>query len=98
MYTPEEGRKIVEQLQPIKDLKPGDAVRWKRGLKNAKFPSYDEIIIVSRVYQEPFYNDKANPGSTYFMEPQDFVGLIRHKDGDWIEYHFDSRRFEKVDV
>jgi hypothetical protein len=71
----------------------GDLVQWKAGLKNKKSPAYDQPIIVTEVLSQAIIDSKDESGSPYFREPLDIkAGEI--KDGDFLEYYMDSRRFE----
>ena len=98
MASVERFRNILKQLTPIADLRVGDVVRWKDGFRNKRSPQYGELIVVSRVYDVPLYDTSGGGGSPYFNEPLDFCAIIVDSDGDIVEYHFDSRRFEKVEV
>jgi hypothetical protein len=89
----EEREKFTELMQPIADLKPGDKVQWKHGLKESNIPQYDEVVEVFRVKNTP-----AGPfGTNHACDENDFVILVRGEDDEIQEYAFDSRRFERVE-
>lgn len=77
------------------DLKPGDIVRWKPGLKNRKLPHYDEPVIVVEVCPEPKPDETSDSGSTYFREPLSVVlGILGPEDENFLLFYYDARRFE----
>ena len=74
----------------------GDLVTWKDGLKNKKFPAYNEPGVVLQVLSEPVLDGESDASSAYFREPLDLVvGVIGGDDGTLIAFHYDSRRFRK---
>ena len=74
-------------------FEPGQIVRWKPGLSNKRRPRPSEPAIVTRVLAEPLVDSEQSAGSNYFREPLDIVlGII--VEDDFVEYYFDSRRFE----
>lgn len=77
-----------------KALRPGMLAVWKLGLKNRRFPRYGEPAIVVEVLDPPILDHENESGSTYYREPLDLLLGILHKDGDFLVYHFDSRRFQ----
>lgn len=75
---------------------PGTIVVWKDGLKNKKFPLYNQPSIVVDHMDSPFISNQDETGSPYFQERLDLkLGLI-DDDGDYVVYTFDSRRFKTV--
>ena len=87
-----------ESLNTPHRFKPGDIVRWKPGFQNRRFPRIDKIAIVLEVLPEPVFDTEKDSGCTYYREPLDIVlGLFLdsgpHR-GDFLNWHFDSRRFE----
>lgn len=87
-----------EHLNTPHRFKPGDLVRWKQGFQNRLFPRPDKIAIVLEVLPEPIFDSEKDSSCTYFREPLDIVlGLFLdsgpHR-GDFLSWHFDSRRFE----
>jgi hypothetical protein len=78
------------------EFKKGDFVKWKRGMKNKRLPEKNQVAIVMEVRPKGSLANKDDSGSCSYREPIDLkLGLI-DRDGDFSEYHFDSRRFEKV--
>jgi hypothetical protein len=79
-------------------LKPGDRVTWKPGLKNRRVPLPGQPAVVVAVLDEPVFDSEQDSGSTYFRDPLDLVlGVIWDKEphrGDFVLFHFDSRRFQ----
>lgn len=90
----EEREKFAELMQHIPNLKAGDKVQWKRGLKSAKMPANDEVVEVFRVFP---INGKGKTGTNHECDENDFSMIWRDGDGDIEEYPFDSRRFERVE-
>ncbi len=86
-------RTLSENLRQVNLFKIGDIVRWKKGLKNKRIPEYDVPAIVVEVLDNPIFDDKVEIGSTYYHEPLDIVlGLIIK--GEFLTFHYDSRRME----
>lgn len=75
-------------------LRPGLLAVWKRGLKNRRFPAYGEPTIVMEVLEQPVVDSEHGAGWPYFREPLDLLLGIVDKDGDFLVYHYDHRRFE----
>lgn len=74
------------------DFKVGDLVEWKPGLRN-KSTAYRKPLIITKVYKEPIIESEKDSGSAYFNLSIDLVCAEIVK-GDFIEYHYDSRRFQ----
>ncbi len=75
-------------------FQPGDIVQWKAGLRNK---SSEGLFVVIEVLDAPVLDTSCEAGSAYFREPLDLLlGLISHG-GDFLLYHYDSRRFEPVE-
>ncbi len=75
-------------------LRPGQMVTWKPGLKNRRFPAYGQPAIVVERLTIPILDHEAEAGSPYYREPLDVLLGILRRDGDFLVYHFDSRRFQ----
>ena len=71
----------------------GDIVEWKHGLKN-KRPAGPFVVV--HVLDTPLVDHVAVPGSVYFSEPLDIVLGHIDSDGEFLVYHYDSRRFQPV--
>lgn len=90
-------RDMYIRLQDRDQLSAGDLVIWKDGLKNRRLPNYGQRGIVIEVLDEPVYDANNESGSTYFREPLDVVIGFFDEDNDFMTFHYDSRRFMKVD-
>eukprot|EP00727_Mastigamoeba_balamuthi_P010807 m51a1_g6349 hypothetical protein (242) ;mRNA; r:79196-80218 len=87
-----------EQFTTRAAFKPGDLVKWKAGLVNRRLPAPDSVAIVSRVYDQPIYDPhKKDAGNAYWREPLDIAIAIVDTEDEFVEFHFDSRRFQLVD-
>jgi len=73
---------------------PGQIVEWKRGMKNKRV---DGPFVVVEVLSDPVLGMTDESGPPYFREPLDI--LLGHCDnvGDFVVYHYDSRRFQSAD-
>ncbi|WP_267729238.1 hypothetical protein [Niveibacterium sp. 24ML] len=89
-------REMYERLieEPASAFKPGMLVRWKPGLRNKRWPQYNEAAVVVEVLSGPILDDTKDAGFTYFREPLDVILGVRDPDHDFLLFHFDSRRFE----
>jgi hypothetical protein len=70
------------------------------GLKNRATPGYNEVAIVREVLVAPVFDScEAGKcaGSPYFGEPLTLVLGILDPDGDFLEFHYDGRRFEPAE-
>ncbi len=76
-------------------FEPGELISWKPGLRNKKFPQNSTPAIVINHLHEPIIDNKENAGSPYFREPLDLLAGCIDEGGDFVIYHFDSRRFMK---
>ena len=76
------------------NFEPGSFVRWKPGLKNRKFPEYDQPAIVVKVLAIPLISEETDSGSPYFQEPLDLVLGILDDENEFGSFYFDKRRFE----
>ncbi|MBL7785117.1 MAG: hypothetical protein JNM36_04380 [Chitinophagales bacterium] len=80
------------------DLKPGDIVVWKQGMKNKARPAEKEPAVVVEVLKEPIYDTESGAGTPYFHEPLNIaLGLI-DDDGDFLVFYYDSRRLELFQI
>lgn len=90
----ETGLKLKDCLELFKienNFKEGQLVTWKKGLKNRRYPKYDEPAIVIEVLTQPVFSDESESGSRYFREPLDIIlGVMI--DNDFEIFHYDKRR------
>ena len=86
----------LKKLSQHHELKVGQLVRWKDGLKNRGFLAYDKPVIITRILHKPIFDPSEDDScSPFFREPLNIViGAII--DGTLFEFHADSRRFEPV--
>jgi hypothetical protein len=73
---------------------PGQCVCWKPGLRNRRMPRDGEPAVVLEVLEDPRYDETKDAGNTSFFEPLDIVLGIIEPEGDFIAFHYDSRRFQ----
>jgi hypothetical protein len=79
------------------DFSPGQIVRWKKGLRNKRFPAYGQPLIVLKTMPEPVFDTTiTSDGNPYFREPLTLIVGILSSDGDLYCLHLDSRRLEPV--
>jgi len=75
----------------------GDMVKWKKGMRNRRFPTADGVAIVTHVYPSPVYDKKAKEsGSPQFHDPMSVILGVIDEDGDFVEFHYDGNRFERA--
>ncbi|MFZ2725862.1 MAG: hypothetical protein WAX77_06410 [Methylococcaceae bacterium] len=72
----------------------GQVVKWKKGLRNKRFPFKNQPAIVVDVLNPPVFFDSKECCSLHFREPLDIVLGIIDNDMDFMTFHYDSRRFE----
>ncbi|MDG4553369.1 MAG: hypothetical protein P9E24_03835 [Candidatus Competibacter sp.] len=77
-----------------RDLCLGQLAMWKPGLKNRRFPAYGQPAVVVDLLDPPRVDHEDEAGSPYYREPLDVLLGILRKDGDFLVYHFDRRRFQ----
>ena len=79
-------------------IEVGDILVWKEGLKNRKYPKYNEPCIVVEVLKEPILNDAIAMSSSYYKESNDVKLGIILSGNEFVTFFFDSRRFTKFDI
>jgi len=79
-------------------LRPGMLAMWKPGLKNRRFPTYGQPAIVVERLAAPLLDHETETGSPYYREPLDVLLGILYRNGDFLVYHFDSRRFQPYEA
>ena len=86
---------LYRRLKEKNEIKTGDIVKWKKGLKNKNLPRYDEPSIVVDVLKEPIIDPAAqNAGTPYFNEQLDLVLGIITEDDNFLTFYYSSDRFE----
>jgi hypothetical protein len=83
-------------------IKPsvGQLVKWKPGLRNRALPADNQPAIVRKVLDTPLtanFGSHADPLNSYYLEPLDLVVAFLGPEGEFGEFHFDSRRFEPAE-
>jgi len=93
-------RRLVElstAMDVVYAFRKGQFVRWKAGLKNRKGPAYHQVAVVRELLAAPVFETcehATNSGSPYFREPLNLILGSIDDDGDFVEFHYDGRRFE----
>lgn len=88
---------LAEGMDVVHTFCKGQIVKWKAGLRNRPMPAYNEIAVVREVLTEPVFemcDHSKCAGSPLFREPLTLVLAMIDSDGDFIEFHYDGRRFE----
>ena len=78
-------------------FKVGDIVKWKKGLKNKKYPKDDQLGFVMELINPPIFENTKDSGSPYFREPLDLILAAIDDDAQLMLYHYDKRRFKLVE-
>ena len=84
-------KKAADAFNRFSIFDVGDLVEWKPGLKNKRA---DGPFVVVEVLREPVVDATRDGGSSYFREPLDIVLGHFDSDGDFMMYHYDSRRLQ----
>ena len=85
-------KQALETFNQKNTFNPGDIVEWKPGMKHKRS---DGPFVVVEVLDEPIIDAIAEAGSAYFREPLDLV-LGSFFGGDFVLFHYDSRRMQPV--
>lgn len=83
----------LSRMNEKNEFHVGQIVGWKEGLKNKRS---DGPMIIVEILAEPIVNASKDSGTTYFMEPLDIILGHVDADGDFVSFHYDSRRFQPV--
>lgn len=89
----EEKIALVKEFVPIPDLAQGDVLRY-RGGASYRYPARGELIVVYSTSVPAPEEEKAKSR----ILRNDFTALIVDEDGDILEFSYDSRYFDKVEV
>lgn len=84
---------LMARLMQKNTFTPGMLVTWKPGLRNKKLPRPGEPLIVQEMLDAPQFDKQSRSGSPYYREPYDLIGGLLDSDGEYVAYHYDSRRF-----
>lgn len=78
------------------EFEAGELVQWKIGLKNRRYPKYDEPAIVMEVLDKPVLNDESTPASPYYKEELTVkIGFLIDGDNDFLVFLVDKKRLKK---
>ena len=91
---------LAEAMDVVHQFRKGQLVRWKPGLQNRAAPAYHEVAVVRQVLAVPLFDQCEQAkcsGTPLFAEPLTVVLAILGSDGEFLEYHYDARRFEPVE-
>jgi hypothetical protein len=93
-------QECASRFSEVNTFKPGQLVQWKRAMKNRRNPPYGApVIVVSVLVDQTFEREiKGGAGSTYFREPLTVLAGMVDKNGDFVCFHYDGRRFEPYDA
>jgi len=89
-------RERLKSLLEINCFQPGDIVQWKSGLKNKRLPEADQFAVVVEMLPVPVTDEDKSAAGSCFLEPLDMKLGIIDDDGDFLVFHYDSRRFTKA--
>lgn len=79
-------------FQPIKDLKIGDMVKYKKNQCTTQIPNKDQIVQVYSVFDQIYDSSNSN------LIRKDFSIIVKDDDDTYLEIMLESRRFEKVKI
>ena len=85
-------KQAFETFNQKNTFKPGDIVEWKPGMKHKRS---EGPFIVIEALDEPIVDAVGDPGLAYFREPLDLI-IGTFFDGDFVTFHYDSRRMQPV--
>ncbi len=77
----------------VNTFKPGDLIAFKDGMANKTRPGKGEPVIVYQMI-EPVKDPEASRSTAASAEVLDVQAGYVDDDGDFLVYHYDSRRFE----
>ena len=86
-------KEMRDKMAEPRDFEVGDFVEWKPGLR---FKEVDGVMLATKILDEAIIANR-DAGTPYFHEPLDtLILIIGPAEHDILEYHFDSRRLQKV--
>ncbi len=84
----------LRRIAVTSNIKVGDIIAWKPGLKNKRIPCYNEPVVVIEVLDPPVFDNDKDAGSAYFRDSLDIrVGFFRKN--DFVTFHHTSSRFQQ---
>jgi len=90
-----------EKFVPIIDLKPGDKVKLKFGCRSENWPEYDQVVEVFDIINPPVMGFQLGlSGERAFYRFDFLVGVWVEnilEDRIFLQFYYDSRRFERVE-
>ena len=84
----------VEKFNEKHNFTVGQIVEWKPKMRHKKTPG---PFVVMEVLDPPVFDPTVSSGTPYFREHLDVALGVVDEDGDFVTYHFDSRRFQPAD-
>ena len=84
-------RSIFEE----EEFRPSMLVEWKKGLKNKRYPRYNQPMVVVEMLQEPIISNPDKVDTQYYREPLDIKLGMLDEDGEFITFFYDSKRFTR---
>ncbi len=79
------------------ELKEGQFVEWKQGLKNRVRPHLREPAIIIKLLKSPEFDTEKDSGTPYFKEPLDMIiGVLEENEENLLFFHVDKRRFKPL--
>ena len=89
-------REIARSFNEPLELKPGDVVMLKPGLRHRRIPDYETIAVVAEVLPEPYRDTKAESGTSSYYELINGRIALLDNSGDLMFLHVDLRRYRKI--
>lgn len=88
-------RRLTDPTQ-LHKFQVGDLITWKRGMNTHRWPVRGEPVVVTAVLEKPrVVDDPSRHGTPYWHEELDIkVGYLSAKNGEFLEFHADSRRYQ----
>ena len=89
-----EAQDFVKRYHEKEEFRPGDLIVWKPGMKDSKFPAYDEPIVVLETFEPSRPDGKL--GTPYEYQRRDIRCLVfKDTDGELLPFVYDSCKFTK---
>lgn len=91
---------LVNEMLRNEDIKIGDIVTWKSGLKNKKYPNENQPAYVLDVCDDSLIDNKLHKrdvGSAYFTEQLNLKLAFLDQENDLTVYLYDKSRFRVIE-